>query len=193
MLSKVKQSGQVEIVSTGKNLQIGDNVKFSGFNDQKLKLIIGDDVRIEDDVRIVVGGTVILSDNVTLHNHVTIHGGGGDCSIGARTWIAQYTALDATGGLEIGEDCCIGFNCQIWSHVCRVPYLENMRFYKYAKTVIRDRVWLQGGLITINPGVVLGEDCVIFSQSVVNHDTLPKKVYGGIPAKLIKKFDSSYK
>lgn len=191
MLNKVKQSGQVEIISIGKNLRIGDNVKFSEFNGQKLILIIGDDVRIEDDVRIIGGGTVILSNNVTLHNHVSILGIG-DCFIGSSTWIAQYTSLDCEGGLEIGKDCCIGYSCQIWSHVCRVPRLKNMRFHGRAKTVIKDRVWLQGGLITINPGVVLGEDCVIFSQSVVNHDTLPKKVYGGIPAKLIKKFDSPY-
>jgi len=191
MLDKIKQSGRVNITSVGENFRVGDNVKFSGFNEQELTLIIGKNVRIEDDVRIVGGGTVILSNNVTLHNHVTIHGGG-NCFIGPRTWVAQYTALDATGNLEIGEDCCIGFSCQIWSHVCRVPYLENMRFHNKAKTVIKDRVWLQGGLITINPGVIIGEDCVIFSQSVVNCDTLPKKVYGGIPAKLIKKFDSPY-
>ena len=191
MLNKVKQSGQVEIISQGSNLKVGDNVKFTGFNNQKLSLIIGDNVRIEDDVRIVAGGTIILSNDVILHNHVTIHGGG-NCFIGPRTWIAQYTALDATGDLEIGQDCCIGFNCQIWSHVCRVPHLKNMRFHKYAKTIIKDRVWLMGGLITINPGVTIGEDCVIFSQSVVSHDTLPKKVYGGIPAKLIKKFNSPY-
>ncbi|KKN00655.1 hypothetical protein LCGC14_1135670 [marine sediment metagenome] len=192
MLDKVKQSGQIEIISVGGNLRIGDNVKFSGFKDQKLSLIIGNGVRIEDDVRIIGGGIVTLSDNVTLHNHVSILGTG-DCFIGQNTWVAQYTSLDCEGNLEIGRDCCIGYSCQIWSHVCRVPHLENMRFHGRAKTVIKDRVWLQGGLITINPGVVLGEDCVIFSQSVVNHDTLPKKVYGGIPAKLIKKFDSSYR
>lgn len=191
MLNKVKQVGKVKIKSVGKNLQIGDNIKFSGFKDQQLTLIIGDNVRIEDDVRIVAGGTVILSNNVTLHNHVTIHGGG-SCFIGSRTWVAQHTALDVTGDLEIGEDCCIGFNCQIWSHVCRAPQLPNIRFHGRAKTILKDRAWLMGGLITINPGVIIGEDCVIFSQSVVNQDTLPNKVYGGIPAKLIKKYNSPY-
>lgn len=192
MLSKVKISGQVnKIVSVGKNLQIGDDVKFSGHSGKSLTLIIGENVRIEDGVRIIGGGIVTLSDNITLHNHVSILGRG-DCFIGAGTWVAQYTLLDCEGDLEIGQDCCIGYNCQIWSHVCRVPHLENMRFHGRAKTVLKDRVWLQGGLITINPGVTIGEDCVIFSQSVVNHDTLPHKVYGGIPAKLIKKFDSPY-
>ena len=187
----VKQLGHVAIESVGYRPKIGDNIKFSEFNGQKLTLIIGNNVRIEDDVRIIGGGTVTLSDNVTLHNHTTILGPG-DCFIGQNTWIAQYTLLDCTGGLEIGSDCCIGYSCQIWSHVCRVPLLENMRFHDCIKTVIKDRVWLQGGLITINPGVILGEDCIIFSQSVVNHDPLQEKVYGGIPAKLIKKFDSPY-
>ena len=191
MAIKAKQSGQVEIISMGENLQVGDDVRFSGSNGQKLSLIIGDNVRIEDNVKIAGGGTVILSNNVTLHNHVTVLGKG-NCFIGSGTWVAQYTLLDCEGDLEIGQDCCIGYNCQIWSHVCRVPHLENMRFHGRAKTILKDRVWLQGGLITINPGVTIGEDCVIFSQSVVNHDTLPNKVYGGIPAKLIKKFDSPY-
>lgn len=191
MLSKVKQVGKVEIKSVGENLQVGDNVKFSGFKDQQLTLIIGDDVRIGDDVCITVGGTVILSNNVTLHNHVSILGNN-DCFIGPSTWIAQYTSLDCEGGLEIGRDCCIGYNCQIWSHVGRVPLLPNIRFHSRAKTVLKDRVWLMGGLITINPGVTVGEGCVIFSQSVVNKDTLPNKVYGGIPAKLIKKYSSPY-
>jgi len=191
MLSKVKQTGKVEIKSVGKNLQIGDNVKFSGFKDQKLTLIIGDNVCIEDNVRIVGGDTILLSNNVTLHNHISILGKG-YCFIGPNTWVAQYTLLDCTGGLEIGSNCCIGYNCQIWSHVYRVPQLPNVRFHSEKKTILKDRVWLMGGLITINPGVTIGEDCVIFSQSVVNQSTLPKKVYGGIPAKLIKKYSSPY-
>jgi acetyltransferase-like isoleucine patch superfamily enzyme len=100
--------------------------------------------------------------------------------------------LDAYDNLIIGEDCCIGYNCQIWTHVERIPPLPNIRFHGKKKTILEDRVWLMGGLITINPGVTVGEGCVIFSQSVVNKDTLPNKVYGGIPAKLIKKFDSPY-
>jgi len=166
----------------------GQKIKFSGHSGKPLILIIGDNVRIEDDVKIAVGGTVVLGDNVTLHNHVTIHGKG-DCTIGENSWVAQYTALDATGDLEIGKDCCIGFSCQIWSHVCRVPQVVNNLFpNRYAKTVLKDRVWLQGGLITINPGVTIGEDCVIFSQSVVNLDTTPGQVYGGAPAKRLYKY-----
>lgn len=175
----------------GHNVQIGERVEFKGFKDKTLYLFLGDNVRIENDVRIVVGGTVIILNGVTIHNHVTIHGPG-TCLIGARTWIGQYSALDATGNLEIGEDCCIGFNCQIWSHVGRVPKLSDIRFEGKKKTILKNRVWLQGGLITVNPGVTIEEDCIIFSNSVVNHNTLPNKVYGGIPAKIIEKFNSPY-
>ena len=139
MLSKVTKSGQVDIISIGKNLQIGDNVKFASFNNQKLSLIIGNNVRIEDNVRIIGGGTVILSNNVTLHNNVSILGSR-SCFIGPNTWIAQYTLLDCEGDLEIGQDCCIGYNCQIWSHVCRVPCLKNIRFHGRKKTIIKDRI-----------------------------------------------------
>lgn len=167
---------------------ISPDVKFSGHSGKSLHLIVGDNVHIEDGVRIAVGGTVRIGDNVTLHNHVTIHGNG-DCTIDTGTWIAQYTSLDATGNLEIGKDCCIGFSCQIWSHVCRVPQVNNTHFPdRYIKTILKDRVWLQGGLITINPGVILGEDCVILSQSVVNNSTLPGYVYGGSPAHMISTY-----
>ena len=191
MHNRVKCSNNVTFVATGKNIEVGENVRFGSFSGSTLKLLIGNNVRIGDDVRIIGGGTISIADNVTLHNHVSILGRG-DCNIGSNTWIAQYTSLDCEGDLDIGRDCCIGYSCQIWSHVCRVPRLDNMRFHGRSKTVIEDRVWLQGGLITINPGVTLGEACVIFSQSVVNTNTLPNKVYGGIPAKLIKKFDSPY-
>jgi len=179
------------IKSIGRDVQIGERVEFKGFKDKHLFLYIGDNVKIENDVRIVVGGFVIISNDVTLHNHVTIHGPG-NCTIGDRTWVGQQSALDATGDLEIGADCCIGFNCQIWSHVGRVPKLPNIRFEGKKKTVLKNRVWLQGGLITVNPGVILEEDCVILSNSVVNHNTLPNKVYGGVPAKIIEKFNSPY-
>ena len=170
------------------DVTFGDRVEISGWKGQQLTLIIGKGVRIENDVRIIAGGTVTLSDEVTLHNHVAILGPG-DCYIGPRTWVAQHTLLDATGDLEIGADCCIEYNCLIWSHVSRVPKIPEHSFYTIKKTIIKDKVWLMGGLITINPGVTLGEGCIIFANSVVTKDTLPYKVYGGIPIKLVEKYD----
>ena len=176
------------LVYIGNGVEIGERVKIEGFKGQELKLSIGDNVKIEDDVRIIASGQVILNANVTLHNHVSILGGGG-CSIGKGSWIAQYTMLDATGGLEIGEDCCIGYNCQIWSHLQRVPQLSNTKFpNKHLKTILKNRVWLMGGMISVSPGVTIEEDCVIFTNSVVTKSTFSGMVYGGVPTRLIHKY-----
>jgi acetyltransferase-like isoleucine patch superfamily enzyme len=173
-------------------VEIGDNVHLGKFKTGEDSYIeIGSHVRIGDYVNIRVDGNLIIESGVTLHNHVSIIGSG-DCTIKSGSWIAQYTHLDCEGGLEIGRECCIGFNCQIWSHVVRAPELPNMRFHSRKKTVLEDRVWLMGGLTTVSPGVTLGEGCVIFSNSVVSHDTLPNKVYSGIPAKLMERYDSPY-
>lgn len=170
----------------------GDYVHIKGFKDNPLQIYIGHGVRIGDHVRIAVGGKVIIEDGVTLHNHVSILGNG-DCHIRHGSWIAQYTALDCEGGLEIGENCCIGFHCQIWSHVKRAPYLPGYRFESKKKTIIGDRAWLMGGMITVSPGVHIGHDSIIFSNSVVSHDTEPSRVYAGIPAKKLDQYSSVFK
>lgn len=176
----------------GDGCHFGDYINITGFKKGTLNLIIGNNVRIMDNVQIHVDGTVIIEDNVTLHNHVSILGSG-NCRIGKNTWIAQYTSLDCEAGLDIGQDCCIGYSCQIWSHVCRVPRLPNIRFHSRKATTIKDRVWLMGGLITVSPGVVIEEDCVIMSNSVVSKSTVPSKVYAGIPARIMEQYDSPYR
>ena len=182
----------VEVVGfIGNGTEIGENVKFEGFGAGVLQLKIGENVRIDDNVRIIASGLVALEDNVTLHHHVTILGPG-NCFIDKNTWIAQYTVLDATGDLEIGKNCCIGYNCQIWSHRGRVPKLgeyayQTSRYPDFKKkTIIGDDVWLMGGLITISPGVHLGRGSVVLSNSVVTESTKICRTYAGAPAKLQK-------
>lgn len=181
----------VHVIQTGTNIIIGERVQIRTFakKGSQLTLQIGENVRIGDGVQIIADGPIILKDNVTLHNHVSILGPG-PCTIGKNSWIAQYTVLDTTGGLEIGEDCCIGYNCQIWSHLQRVPQIPNMKFpNSRKKTVLKNRVWLMGGLITVSPGVTIENDCIVFSNSVVSHSTEPNKVYAGIPAKVVDKYN----
>ncbi len=165
------------------DLVVGDRCIINAFTQgHELQFQVGQNVEFHDDVRIICDGPLVIGDNVTLHNHVTILGAG-PVFIGDNTWIAQYTSLDATGGLEIGKDCCIGYNCQIWTHRARVPQVPDMKFPNMMKkTVLKDRVWLMGGLITVQPGVTIEEDCVVFNNSVVTKSTTKGVVYAGIPA-----------
>ncbi len=165
------------------DLVVGDRCIINAFTQgHELQFQVGQNVEFHNDVRIICDGPLVIGDNVTLHNHVSILGPG-PVFIGENTWIAQYTALDAHGGLEIGKDCCIGYNCQIWSHRQRVPAIVDSKFPDMKKkTVLKNRVWLLGGLITVQPGVTIEEDCVIFNNSVVTKSTEKGVVYAGTPA-----------
>ena len=59
--------------------------------------------------------------------------------------------------------------------------------WEYAMEVkIGDRVWI-GGRSVINPGVTIGNDCVIASGSVVTKDVPDGVIVGGNPAKVIRR------
>lgn len=51
---------------------------------------------------------------------------------------------------------------------------------------VGDKVWIATGAIIL-PGVSIGEGAVIAAGAVVTKDVPPYTVYGGVPAKLIKK------
>ena len=54
------------------------------------------------------------------------------------------------------------------------------------KIIIEDGTWI-GARSIILPGVVIGKGCVIAAGSVVIKDCEPNFLYGGNPAKKIKK------
>jgi maltose O-acetyltransferase len=54
------------------------------------------------------------------------------------------------------------------------------------KTHIEDDVWL-GLRVIVMPGVRIRTGCIIAAGGVVTKDTEPYGIYGGVPAKLIKK------
>ena len=55
-----------------------------------------------------------------------------------------------------------------------------------AKTRIEDDVWL-GLRVIVMPGICIRTGCIIAAGGVVTKDTEPYGIYGGVPAKLIKK------
>jgi maltose O-acetyltransferase len=53
---------------------------------------------------------------------------------------------------------------------------------------IKDGCWIGSG-VTILPGVTIEQGCVIAANSVVLETTAPNSLYGGNPARLIRKLD----
>ena len=98
----------------------------------------------------------------------------------------HLTILDCAKVI-FGHDVMIGPNVDIYTAGHPVHPETRCTEWEYAREVrIGDRVWI-GGRSVINPGVTIGNDCVIASGSVVTKDVPDGVIVGGNPAKVIRK------
>lgn len=82
--------------------------------------------------------------------------------------------------IEIGDGCLLGWGARIFTHEC---WLDRVKI----EPVRLGRKVFIGGFSVIRPGVTLSDGVFIASNSFVNKSIMKKGVYGGIPAKLIRK------
>lgn len=61
----------------------------------------------------------------------------------------------------------------------------------YRPIIIRNNAWIGAGCIILG-GVVIGEGAVVGAGSLVNKELSSYCMYGGVPAKKIKKFRIEY-
>ncbi len=131
------------------------------------------------------GDNVSIQPNVFLFNlnHVTF---------GNNVSIHPMCYLDGAGGIAIGNDVSIAHNCSLISanHTWddrSIPIKYNHETLE--KVTIADDVWLGCGC-RILAGVSIGTRAVIAAGAVVNKAVESHAVYGGVPAKLIKKINA---
>jgi acetyltransferase-like isoleucine patch superfamily enzyme len=99
--------------------------------------------------------------------------------------------LDAAGGLDVGSDVSIAHASSVitanhtWDNA-GIPIKYNPE--TLAKVTISDDVWIGSGC-RILAGVTIATRCVIAAGAVVNRSTEQGFVYGGVPAKPIKKIN----
>jgi acetyltransferase-like isoleucine patch superfamily enzyme len=99
--------------------------------------------------------------------------------------------LDAAGGLDVGSDVSIAHASSVitanhtWDNTgIQIKYNPET----LAKVTISDDVWIGSGC-RILAGVTIATRCVIAAGAVVNRSTEQGFVYGGVPAKPIKKIN----
>jgi len=114
---------------------------------------------------------------------------GYNLELGDDVDLAKDVLLTTGGGITIGDRVLIGYRTQILSTNHVVPDSKECIFDSGhdKKTIIIEKdVWIGANCI-ITSGVTIGEGAVIAAGSVVTKDLNAFGIYGGVPAKLIRK------
>ena len=129
----------------------------------------------------------------------------GDGSQLVNSKIGRYSYIYGSRAIhtDIGAFCSIATGCTIgggshptdWVSSSPVFYkgrnvlhknFSQNEYSEYKKTVIGNDVWI-GNDCLIKGGVTIGDGAVIGMGSVVTHDVPPYEIWGGNPARLIRK------
>ena len=112
--------------------------------------------------------------------------GHGELRFGENVFINGGTIFECRKEIFIGNSVKIGYNCLIIDaenhSVDGVIKPQNRSIF------IEDNCWI-GANCTILPGVKIGKNSIVAAGSVVNKDVKSDSLYGGVPAKFIKKID----
>lgn len=153
------------------NIQLGEDVEIGAssiFNFVRF----GDHVKIGKDSYICGGEDHLLEigSGSNLNHHTVVDGAKAKITIGENVSFAAQNVIVADWQLIPGSK------------------LAKLFPKPAAPITIGSHSWI-GFSCVIAPGVTIGEFCVIAANSYVDEDVPPYSIYGGNPARLIKKLD----
>jgi len=122
--------------------------------------------RFQENIYISNGKNVSIGKNCQINENVFIQG----ASIGNYVMIAANVSFITTKHNFTSK---------------KIPMIDQGR-EKYINPIIEDDVWIGRGSIIL-PGVKISKGCIIGAGAVVTKDTDEYSIYGGVPAKLIRK------
>ena len=151
------------------------------------------------------GATIDLGDKVTINSSIDAnHTGGkqehtiisvastGRLKVGNRSGISNST-IYCKRSITIGDDVNIGVDNVITdcdSH--SVSYMNRIMHpdpdIRVTPIIIEDGVWICANCMILK-GVTIGARSVIAAGSVVTHDVPPDELWGGAPARFIKRIN----
>lgn len=170
-----------EEIQVGINTIIEPTATIRGLNGKAKKVEIGDNAYIGHNVQIICN-EFSVGDYSKIHHDTNIHGYQ-PCKIGHNLWMGQYCIIDSIGGVTIGDNCGIGANSQLWSHIKYGDTLEGCRFLSEKPLIIGKDVWFVGHCI-VSP-ITAYDKSMALVGSVVTKDMEFNTIYSGIPAKAI--------
>lgn len=169
------------------------NIKFSSF------------VKVKGfpSIQIFNKAKLILKHNVTLNSsnydyHINMYksvklfayGSGAVIEIGSNTRI-HGSCIHARKQVKIGENCLIAANCNIMDSngheiLVESPESRLIKMDEPIPIIIKDNVWIGANSIIL-PGVTIGKNSIIAAGSIVTKRVPENVIFGGNPAKLIRK------
>lgn len=165
-------------------------VSISCYIKNPANISLGNNVKIHSNASLDASSTgrLTIGDRVILDRYAYLNASRGGISIGAGSAINNFSVINGTGEVEIGENVLIGPNVQIISYQHNyqnkdVPIKQQGTTSK--KIEIQDDVWI-GASAVILAGVVIGRGSVIGAGCVVTKSCAPFSVMVGIPARKLK-------
>jgi|TARA_R110001592_G_scaffold214149_1_gene467061 acetyltransferase-like isoleucine patch superfamily enzyme len=155
---------ECEKVTIGKYSRIGNNVKI-----KCKELIIGNHLYTADNVEIGRGGCTGPNSVVKIGNGVGIF---------------ENVVINPSESVEIGDNCGIGAEVMIWTHGAWLDITKGFPS-EFGPVKIGDNVWLPARSIVL-PNVVVGDNVVIGTNSLVNKSLPDGCLAAGIPCKVIR-------
>ena len=114
--------------------------------------------------------------------------GPGQLSVGANCWIGYDNIVQASGGVEMGDNVLLGPGVKIWSvnHVFSDPHKPIIdQGYEFKPTRIGNNVWI-GADVFIMPGTRIPDGAVISAGAIVGaKDFEPYSILAGNPARKV--------
>lgn len=154
-------------VIRAKKIKINRYVKIGSFNFIDTESIeIGEDTRINEQV--IIAGIKTPESRFC---------------IGKRGIIMEYSYINPTKPIIMGDDCGIGGHCLLFTHGSWLSQIDGFPV-TFAPITFGDRVWLPWRIF-IMPGVTIGSDVVVGANSLVTKNLPSNCLAAGSPAKII--------
>ncbi len=177
-------------------VKLGNNVQFLGKVYFKIRgkfsnIQFGDNVTIGKrvEIRNRENGRVLLGDRCFLENDVRLVAArDGKIKIGEGTEIGRGVIINSGGNLDIGRYCLIAnyVNINSSSHGTNRNNFIKAQKHNHGSIRIEDDVWI-GSSASILLNTHIFEGAIIGANSLVSGNVPPYTIYGGIPAKFIRK------
>jgi len=114
---------------------------------------------------------------------------GKNICVGMNVFINSGCRFQDQGGIAIGDGVLIGHNVVLATLNHDIDPRKRSTMHP-APIVIGKNVWI-GANATVVPGVTIGDGAVIAAGAIVTKDVPANVIVGGVPAKIIKKIETS--